>query len=180
MAKKKAICSIGDCGSDVYGHGLCSKHYTRNLRHGDPLFTTRRSPIFDLQERLRKRVLKTDSCWLWQGSQDGKGYGITRIKGRNIYVHRIMYELTIGPIPADKELDHLCRVPLCCNPDHLEPVPHRINLLRGTGASATNAIKTHCPKGHPYITGNVYIDKRGARICRTCRIEASRNARRNR
>lgn len=34
------------------------------------------------------------------------------------------------------ELDHLCRRPACCNPDHLEPVTHRTNMRRAYAREA--------------------------------------------
>ncbi len=36
MATKR-LCSMPDCGKPVYGHGYCSKHYARVVRHGDPM-----------------------------------------------------------------------------------------------------------------------------------------------
>ena len=54
-------------------------------------------------------------------------------------------------------------------PEHLEPVTVRENLLRGEGPSALHAKKTHCPQGHPYAGDNLYIHPtRGLRYCRTC------------
>ena len=37
-------CMIDDCTAAARGHGLCSKHYTRWRRWGDPTYTTRRAP----------------------------------------------------------------------------------------------------------------------------------------
>ena len=48
-----------------------------------------------------------------------------------------------------------CRNPACVNPDHLEPVSIRENLLRGVGPSAQHAKKTHCPAGHSYAGKNL-------------------------
>jgi hypothetical protein len=53
--------------------------------------------------------------------------------------HRFAYELLVGPIPEDLELDHLCRVRHCVNPAHLEPVTHLENILRGMRAAAQQA-----------------------------------------
>lgn len=76
-------------------------------------------------------VVDDAGCWIWQRSMDRKGYGQIRVEGRLIYSHRYMYERHVGPIHEGLELDHLCRVPACCNPQHLEPVTHAENVRRG-------------------------------------------------
>lgn len=83
--------------------------------------------------RFWRLVDKTDSCWLWLGAQNGKGYGRFTLSGRNGWkrsAHRYAYELLVGPIAAGLDLDHLCRNRLCVNPEHLEPVTRRENLRR--------------------------------------------------
>jgi hypothetical protein len=89
-----------------------------------------------------------------------------------------LWEHLVGPVPDGLELDHLCRNPGCVNPDHLEPVTHKENMLRGFNPSATNARKTHCHKGHFFDAENTYIATTGARRCRTCLRELQRNWRR--
>ena len=118
--------------------------------------------------------------WLWTGSVDTKGYGYFVYAGRKRRAHRLVYELVHGQDSAgDGDLDHLCRVPLCVNPSHLEPVTHKENLLRGSGVAAVNADKTCCPKGHPYDEQNTLYGKRAygvSRVCRSCTY--ARNLRR--
>ncbi len=91
--------------------------------------------------------------------------------------HRFAYELTVGPIPKGLTIDHVrergCILELCCNPAHLEPVTLQENLLRGGTFQAANAAKTHCPRGHPYAGGNLYVRPDGSRRCRTCACEAA-------
>src|ERR1035437_2252115 len=50
---------------------------------------------------------------------------------------------------------------------HLEPVTRQENLLRGQTITASNAAKTHCPKGHAFIGNNIKMNS-GSRKCRTC------------
>jgi len=88
--------------------------------------------------------------------------------------HRVLYEWTVGPVPAGLELDHLCRVRRCVRPSHLEPVSRRENLLRGVTIPAAHVAKTHCPAGHPYVGANLELRPRGYRVCRTCHRERSR------
>lgn len=97
------------------------------------------------------------------------GWGYPQVKGetRLEMAHRAAYQLVVGPIPEGYELDHLCRVIMCWNPEHLEPVTPRENNLRGFSATALNARKTHCPKEHQYTPESTRF-YRGYRYCLTC------------
>jgi hypothetical protein len=107
-------------------------------------------------------------CWLWMKGGDGKGgYGRIPRAIPDRSAHRMAYKLLRGPIPDDMEIDHLCRVRCCVNPDHMEVVTARINTLRGMTIPAANLTKTHCPKGHPY-SGDNLGDYNGARHCLAC------------
>lgn len=86
-----------------------------------------------------------------------------------LLAHRVSYEMTRGKILPGLTIDHLCRASLCVNPDHLEAVTMRTNLLRGNGWSGRHARKTHCPRGHSYDM----ISVRGARGCRRCNVRHS-------
>jgi len=117
-----------------------------------------------------------DSCWLWTAAIYGNGYGHAFWGGRHRAAHRVSYQLLVGPVPAGRDLDHLCRVRHCVNPAHLEPVSRRENLLRGETTTARNAAKTHCKRGHPLISGNIFESelRKGWRICVTCNRERAR------
>lgn len=123
-------------------------------------------------DRLMEKVAKSDSgCWIFTGYVTPSGYGQFWFEGRrNEFAHRAAYTLFVGPIPEGLQLDHLCRNRACCNPDHLEPVTCRENLLRGEGVTAKAARVSTCPKGHPYSGGNLYLRPDGkGRGCRECR-----------
>ena len=107
-------------------------------------------------------------CWIWTGAKNDSNRGIihTHSHNRHSLVHRVSYELFVGPIPAGMTIDHVkargCTSTLCVNPAHLEPVTLRENIRRH------HAEKTHCPNGHEYTDDNVYLYK-GGRNCRQCR-----------
>lgn len=109
-------------------------------------------------------------CWLWirSGTGHNDNYGKIRIKGRELKAHRVSYELLRGPIPPGLTLDHLCRTTRCVNPDHLEIVTLRENILRGSSQSAVNFRKTACKHGHQFTPENTYLRRDGKRDCRTC------------
>jgi hypothetical protein len=134
-----------------------------------------------LPERFWKRCVQDGSgCWQWTGSngsadkqqRPGFAYGMIRWNNRTSRVHRVAYETLVGPIPSGLELDHLCRVRLCCNPAHLEPVTRSENVRRGVAVAVTRARqegKAHCPKGHPYSGNNLRLrTDRPGRRCREC------------
>lgn len=106
-------------------------------------------------------------CWLWTGLCNPKGYGRIMVDGRHQLAHRVSYEMHVGPIQEDLEMDHLCRVRCCVNPAHLEAVTHAENSRRGE-AGINQRAKTHCPQGHPYSGENLYTSPNGRRECRTC------------
>lgn len=130
----------------------------------------------DLPTRIRRWTINPDTgCWEWTGSigrTPNSGYGKVRWDGRSQRAHRVIYELLVGKIPEGLQLDHLCRVRHCVNPDHLEPVTQRENILRGIGFCAINALTTHCPAGHAYAAPNACRTvRRSSRSCRLCHNE---------
>lgn len=121
-------CSL--CDAPVFSLGWCRKHYRRNRRWGDPLRGDMPQGLSD-RERVEWYTNKTDTCWLWTGTVANTGYGhIYRKGGPVVGAHRLSYEVHVDPIPEGLTIDHLCRVPLCVNPDHLEPVTQSENNRR--------------------------------------------------
>jgi hypothetical protein len=128
-------------------------------------------------KRFWKYVNKTDGCWLWTGACLRGGYGVFWLDGKVRLAHRVAYTEAVGIIPSHLELDHICRTRACVRPSHLEAVPHHVNVLRGEGAAAINARKTHCIRDHRYSGENLYITPGGDRVCRTCHRERTRASR---
>ncbi len=115
-------------------------------------------------------------CWIWCGYRVWDGYGRTHLNKRAERVHRIIFAWLVHPIPRKGnggELDHLCDRPSCCNPLHLQFVPHYINQGRNNSVCSKNARKTHCKNGHPFTAENLIADPYGRR-CKTCVRERQR------
>lgn len=164
-SKKSLLCR--ECYK--IGGGDWGSAYSRSVRSG----------IEPIKDRMLRQIVKRDGHWIWTGPIRGKqGYGAITIKRKSFCAHRVMYETFIGPIPDGLQIDHICRVRNCVNPEHLEPVTCRENILRGEGVCAKNAKKTHCPKGHLYSETNTLYTREGGRQCRTCNVERTRQWRR--
>lgn len=169
-------CLVDGCATRAWGRGMCQKHYTRNRRYGntnDPVTLT-------IEERL-DRLIDRDGpttlvglgpCWIWTGSLGKNDYGSFTPNGGGVSVsaYKFVYERERGAVPDGLQLDHLCRNIKCVNPDHLEAVTCRVNVLRGVGAPAQNARKTHCKRGHEFNEQNTYyMDGGRRRGCKPCR-----------
>lgn len=137
------------------------------------------SPI-SLQEwetRVAPRIAVAENgCWEWTHTKLPHGYGRVRINGPQYYTHRLAVEVWKGPIPVGFEVDHLCRNRSCCNPDHLEAVPQRTNILRSTNFAAEKFAQSSCINGHEFDAINTYIAPNGTRKCRECRRVARNNS----
>ena len=134
----------------------------------------------DRQNEARDRLLahiqlSSWGCWQWIRYRDPAGYGRLRYGGDLVYAHRLSYELFVAPIPQGLTIDHRCRNRGCVNPEHLDVVSVKENILRGTGQPACNARKTHCLRGHPLSGNNLYeTPSRSSRSCRICRLRSIR------
>jgi len=142
-------------------------HYFQELEGLRP----RRSRL-TLVQRLCRDIILGPDCWEWRGQKLWSGYGRFFVwapgGGGKRPAHRVAYELFIGPVPAGLDLDHLCRNRGCVNPDHLEPVTRRTNLLRGNTIPARKARQTHCCRGHEFNAANTKLRPNGTRFCLRC------------
>lgn len=130
-----------------------------------------------LDERLPQRFWNKvqpcpmSGCWIWTGAEANGGYGTLGGGPRGdrwqAKAHRYAYEALVGDIPVELELDHLCRVRACVNPNHLEPVTRAINMARSPLTPHMRKFYTHCKRGHEFTPENTGGGGR-QRYCREC------------
>lgn len=128
--------------------------------------------VFDKQAKARFWMkvspAPSDACWTWHGAINSQGYGNVGRFRKTYLAHRVAYELTWGPVPQGKDLDHLCRNRRCVNPAHLEAVTFLANMRRRY-AEKPDERDTHCIRGHELTTENTLVlSTTGQRKCRTC------------
>jgi hypothetical protein len=128
--ERVTVCTVDGCERSVKARQLCKPHYQRWQRSGS---TDLRKPELFMTpiQRIHAKAVLSGDCWLWTGAIDNGGYANFRHDGRSQKAHRVLWELLNGPVPEGLELDHLCSVRHCVNPDHLEPVTHVENIRRG-------------------------------------------------
>jgi hypothetical protein len=74
-----------------------------------------------LEERFWAKVEKTDGCWRWIGSTDGRGYGVVWKDGRKTKAHVASWEMANSRSrPDGLVVMHRCDNKICVRPEHLE------------------------------------------------------------
>lgn len=118
-------------------------------------------------DRFWNKVSKTDTCWIWTACTNNEGYGVFSLDAKSQKAHRLAYTWLVGEIPQGAVLDHTCRVRNCVNPEHLEAVSDKTNILRGNGMWRKRLEQTHCVRGHLLSGSNIRYEK-NKRRCKTC------------
>lgn len=132
----------------------------------------------DDERRFWSRINIWGNHWTFEGWLNPKGYGQIWWQGKMRSVHRVAYELLVGPIDDGLHIDHLCRFPACVRPDHLEAVTPRENALRGISTVARQARQTHCHRGHEFTPENTRRwAGNNSRQCIACKREYDRTRR---
>lgn len=79
--------------------------------------------------RFMAYIEKKDSCWIWTGTKNRRGYGKFCLGEKKWAVaSRVSYELFKGSIEGKLFVCHSCDVPSCVNPDHLWVGSHIENM----------------------------------------------------
>lgn len=135
--------------------------------------------IENIDYKIEDKGYKTP-CWIWLRKIGKKGYGTIRYKNghwKTTQIHRYLHCQKYNiDIESPLHGDHLCRIRECMNPDHVEMVSIKVNVLRGESPFAKKAKQTHCPN-----CGGEYQEKRDQgrwrRFCNSC---ATKHRRENR
>lgn len=151
---------------------------------------------FDVDYIRRNSQEMANGCWRWTGFVNESGYGRSGNSEGTRQAHRLAYEIFTGPVPDGHQVDHRCHTEAvargeceggnecphrsCVNPEHLEAVTARENVLRGNTVPAKHAAQARCVNGHPFDEENTRINSDGERACRACDAERQRGYRERR
>jgi len=113
--------------------------------------------------RFWKRVQITDTCWVWVGAKNEKGYGKINqgpVGGHSKRAHVVSWMLHRGPIPEGLCVCHNCPGgdnPACVNPNHLWTGTNyqnrRDSVLKGTNNRGSK-------NGSSKLTESIVLDIR--------------------
>lgn len=124
-------CAIEGCGKNVLARRLCSQHYSRWYRNGDPLTVTlapRGSTATFVRWLLSEAHVLPPTCILWPKPCP---YPQARIDGQQVAVHRYICRAVNGPKPSPKhEVAHTCGrgEEGCVHPKHVIWATHAENM----------------------------------------------------
>jgi hypothetical protein len=79
---------------------------------------------------------KETGCHEWTAQKKTQGYGRFCFEGKRVGAHRVAWQLANGPIPDGLQLHHKCGNKGCVNPDHLEMVTQKQNMMKPDGGAA--------------------------------------------
>lgn len=129
------ICSIDGCDDGgKMRRGLCSKHWQRFRKYGDPLHPLMYTRYDTPEESFLARVAWDGEHLIWTGVLNKNGYGQISSSGQR-QAHRYAWERINGPIPAGLVIDHTCWTPACVHVDHLRLATRAENSRSRVGAN---------------------------------------------
>lgn len=125
-------CSVDGCDEPHASHSFCGKHYQRWKRYGDTttIGKSGRKPTSLASKINLNGPIPADPslgrCHEWIAHRSRKGYGAVRSPTDRVsrQAHRVLWELTHGPLPTGYDLHHRCENKACVNVAHLVMLTH--------------------------------------------------------
>jgi hypothetical protein len=128
-------------------HPTCGASDCLNPKH---LALSSEKCLLTLRQRLESKIRRRgeDECWPWL-AKTSSGYGyISRGQKRGAApAHRVVWELTYGPIPEGLLIRQRCGNRLCCNPAHLFLALNAVDSPEASAAAVENwrRLTSACP-----------------------------------
>lgn len=183
--RPKPICSVNECDRAAKVKGMCNRHYENQRKYGQAI------PEKDLPlaERMQRTgwTVTPGGCWEWNGKRNEHGYGIVNAVRQGYdgaRAHRVMYELTFGPLDLDVVVRHDCDNPPCVNPEHLRTGSQWDNtddmVSRGRSGQLYENRGNRCKNDHDMTVPGAFRvipNKKNGRSYRVC-VECARRRRR--
>lgn len=144
----KTFCKIDKCMAKENARGLCSMHFSRLRRYGDPLFgPPPKARKTEIDAFITQAISHAeDECLLWPFTRDACGYGRIFRGQKSIGVHRLVCVSVHGQPPSERhEAAHSCGKGHegCVSPKHLRWATHKENnqdkILHGTNKAGENS-----------------------------------------
>lgn len=180
--RPKSICSVNGCDRAARVKGMCNRHYENQRKYGQAI-PEKDLPLAERMERTGWTEAtphpELGPCWEWNGKRNDNGYGIVNAVRRGYdgaRAHRVMYELTFGPLDPGVVVRHDCDNPPCVNPSHLRVGSQWSNTddmaRRGRSGMLYENRGNRCKNGHDMtLPGafSVHPNERNGRTYRSCR-----------
>ena len=96
------------------------------------------------------KISSKEGCWLWLGYKNEDGYGIFRYGKRMIGAHRVSWVLFKKNIEKGNQINHICDVRNCVNPEHLYEGTQQDNVTDMERKGRGNKVKGDSHWTHLY------------------------------
>ena len=128
MRSDVKVCRIDGCEGKKFARSMCSKHYSRLLRHGSP-HIARAVDNGKCIKFIKSLPRGTKKCIKWPFSFYHDGYGSVKYRGTGTRASRAVAIIHHGNPPTKRhEAAHNCGNEWCVNPDHIRWATHTENL----------------------------------------------------
>lgn len=107
----RGLCAIEGCGKPAQLRAWCGAHYQRWRKYGNPIAGGPKVSPAGAPERWMRhhQGYKRDDCLIWPFGRSGSGYGMIKIRGRQVGAHREMCRRANGEPPTPThEAAHSC------------------------------------------------------------------------